>query len=44
MLALAATLTDNTTWPGGKWPEPRTDTFDYATRLDGAAEWSVKVS
>ncbi|MFE6922754.1 hypothetical protein ACFVAV_17075 [Nocardia sp. NPDC057663] len=42
LLALKATATGNEIWPGGKWPDASTSTFDNGTRLDGTAEWSVK--
>ncbi|NKY27560.1 hypothetical protein [Nocardia gamkensis] len=42
LVALEATATDNGPFPGGRWPDPNTKTFDDGTRLDGTANWSVR--
>lgn len=42
MLAIQGETVDNSTFPGGCWPDPIASTFSDGTRLDGDADWSVK--
>ncbi|MEU1207375.1 hypothetical protein [Nocardia sp. NPDC005825] len=41
LAAMQSGLTDNSAFPGGKWPGANTDSFSDATRFDGTASWSV---
>ncbi|MET0235420.1 MAG: hypothetical protein ABW224_12320 [Kibdelosporangium sp.] len=42
MVTLHGEATDNSKFPGGKWPDPTTGTFNDATVTDGDADWSFK--
>lgn len=42
MLVLHGQAVDNGKFPGGKWPDPTTGTFNDATVSDGDADWSFK--
>jgi hypothetical protein len=41
MISLHGEAIDNSTFPGGKWPDPTTSSFSDATVTDGDADWSL---
>lgn len=41
MISLHGEAIDNSTFPGGRWPDPTTGSFSDATVTDGDADWSL---
>jgi hypothetical protein len=41
MISLHGEAIDNSTFPGGKWPDPTVGTFSDGTVKDGDADWSL---
>jgi hypothetical protein len=41
MIGLHGEAIDNSSFPGGKWPDPITGSYKNGSVKDGAADWSL---